>query len=147
MSERPTDPGALRAHASACDACRISPPALEGIETILASGAVRVDAEMLSRRVVARLQPELTRRAREEYWRQVAVAVLIGLVPLPAVALYNAYVLRLAYQLIATVLPAGLAGYLIATYVAFLVLLFAVTYAAVPVLIGRQGRFGTAQPT
>ena len=142
MTETPVRHGALRAHVAECEACRADPPPVEGIEAVLAAAA-SADPTALSRRTMVRMQPELARRARAVYWRAVTAAVLVGLVPLPVVLLYNAYVLRLVYQLMAAVLPVSVAGYLVVTYAAFAVLLYGVTYAAVPVLMGRRHRIGT----
>jgi len=147
MSERTPLYNALRAHAADCEACRADLLPVERVAARLEADCVAVDVSALSQRTLERLQPALARRARAEYQRQVAAALLVGLVPLPAIALYNAYVLRLLYHLMAIVLPVGVAGYLVATYAAFLVLLFAMTYAAVPVLMGRQHRLGSAVAT
>jgi len=59
-------------------------------------------------------------------------------VPLPAVLAYDAYLLRVAYGLISALLPAALAAYLIFGYAAFLVLLFATTYATIPVFLANR---------
>lgn len=148
MTEVPPNHGALRDHVADCAACRADPPPLDGLEAVLGGGDIGgIDVRRFSRRVVERLQPELSRRARAVYRREVAAAVLVGVLPLPAVLLYNAYVLHLVYHLIALVLPGGVAAYLVATYAAFLVLLYGVTYAAVPLLMGRHDRMGAAAPT
>jgi hypothetical protein len=65
----------------------------------------------------------------------VSIAVLASLLPLPGVLAYNAYVLQAAYSLASTVLPTALVAYLVLSYAAFLTLLFALTYAAIPLLL------------
>ena len=57
---------------------------------------------------------------------------------MPGVLAYNAYVLRLAYDLLSTLLPTTLAAYMVISYGAFLVLLFAATYAAIPLLVVQR---------
>lgn len=143
MSRSVTRDG-LRGHVLACETCRAKPPPVEKIEAVLAAGRVGVDVGALSQRTMVQLRPELTRRARRAYGREVAAAVLVGLLPLPAVLLYNAYVLSLVYRAATMVLPAGVALYVVATYAAFLVLLCGITYAAVPLLMGRQYRWSAA---
>lgn len=97
-----------------------------------------IDVAALSRHTFARLQPELQRQAIAAGWRRVAMGVLLALLPLPLVLAYNAYLLRLAYDFLSTLLPATLAAYLVLSYGASLVLLFATTYAAIPLLVQRS---------
>lgn len=127
----------LTAHLAECDACRETSPPVDRIASLLDQVTVDLDHTLLSQRVVAQLQPLLQRRALIATWRRVALGVLLSLVPLVAVLAYDAYFLRTAYDLLSTILPAAFAAYLIASYAAFLVLLFSVTYAAIPVLVAR----------
>jgi anti-sigma factor RsiW len=128
---------ALAAHVEDCDACRSTPPATDRIASLLHAATVHVDVEALSQQVVERVRPELLRLARAAFWRQVALALAIALLPLPAVVAYDTYLLGVAYGVISAVLPAAFAAYLILTYAAFLALLFATTYAAIPVILDR----------
>lgn len=128
---------ALEAHVAECDPCRDLPPPIERIAMLLNAGVVPIDAGALSRRTLLRLQPELVRLGGTLLWRKAVAALLLALVPLPAVLTYDAYVLRGAYALVSALLPATLAAYLIFSYAAFLVLLFATTYAAIPVLLAN----------
>jgi hypothetical protein len=129
----------LTAHAADCDACQRAPLPVERLADVLAAGAVGVDPTRLSQLALARVRAELEWCARRAFWRRVAVGMLLSLVPLPAVLAYDAYVLRLAYDLVCVLLPAGLAAYLVLSYAASLALLFALTYAAIPLLVERSG--------
>ncbi len=135
----------LRAHAADCEECEREGPAVEesAVERLAghmsAGGDVPVDPAGLSRTAMARLGPELQARAARAYWRRVLQVGVAALAPLPAVLAYDAYALRFAYEIIARVLPQAMATYLIASYAALLALLFATTYAAIPLLVERSG--------
>lgn len=128
----------LAAHVEECDLCREGSLPLDRIAGFLSASAVEVDVAAMSQRTVMRLGPELERRARVALWRRVAAGVLWAVLPLPAVLLYNAYVLRVAYHAVSELLPAAFAAYLLLSYAAFLVLLFAATYAAIPICLARS---------
>jgi hypothetical protein len=123
----------LAAHAAVCDECRSGPLPLEHLVTLLNVDAVEIDSSGLSRRALARVRPALQRRALAASGRR----VLLSLLPLPAVLAYDAYFLNVVYHAVAVLLPAALAAYLVLSYGAVLVLLFALTYAAIPVLVMR----------
>ena len=147
MSERddrsqPGSAAVFATHAAECENCRATPPPLDRITAMLNASVVAVDATGLSRRTLAQLQPELARRAMAGLWRRVAVALLPALVPLPLVLAYDAYLLRMAYALVSALVPASVAAYLIFSYAAFLVLLFATTYAAIPVFLAKRSAAG-----
>ena len=91
-----------------------------------------------SQRALAGLRPELQRLATHAYWRRVAATLLRALVPLPLIATYNLLLLRVWYLAIHALLPAAMATYLVLSYSAFLILLFALTYAAIPLLLARS---------
>ena len=74
----------------------------------------------------------------KSWWRKVAVALLLALVPLPVVLAYDAYLLRVAYELISALLPARVAAYLVFGDAAFLLLLFATTYATIPLFFANR---------
>jgi hypothetical protein len=148
-SGAPAGAAALGAHVAECERCAAAAPPVQRIAAILTVSAVPVDPAGLSRRTLTALRPELARRTRAALWRQVAAALLLALVPLPVVLAYDAYLLRAAYEVASTLVPATVAGYLILSYAAFLVLLFATTYAAIPVLLAQRmagGRRALARP-
>ena len=124
----------LAAHVDACEDCRTQPPALDRIAVRLDRDAVDVDAAALSRLVALRLHPALQRRA----WQRAFLRLLLALIPLPAVLAYDIYVLGVAYDVVRSLLPTAVAAYLVLSYGALLLLLFALTYAAVPLLVARD---------
>ncbi len=128
----------LAAHVEECDSCREAPPPLDRIASFLGPGGVEVDVTPMSQRTVMRLRPELERRARMALVRRVAAGVLLAVLPMPAVLLYNTYVLRIVYHAVSGFLPASFAAYLLLSYAAFLMLLFAATYAAIPICLARR---------
>ena len=129
---------ALATHLQECEACQTSAPPIDRIATLLDASVVEVDAATLSRRLLLRAQPELQRRAAWVFGRQVMAAVLVALLPLPVVLAYDAYLLHLIYNVVSWLLPAPVASYVVLSYAAFLALLFALTYATVPVLLARR---------
>lgn len=135
----PPDPadGHLRlaAHVDDCDACRDQPPPLDLISAALSRSQPAIDAAMLSARTLASLQPELARLASRAWWKRVAAVLLPALLPLPLVLAYDAYLLRLAYGVLTWVIPEPVATYFVFSYAALLVLIFAATYAAIPLLV------------
>ena len=136
----------LSTHSADCAECQDAPLPIDRIAALLDGPAPNLDAAALSRHTFVRLQPELQRRAMVIGWRRVGVAVLLSLLPLPLVLAYNAYLLRLAYDLLSILLPTTLAAYLVFSYAAFLVLLFATTYAAIPLLIVQRSIERPAAP-
>jgi hypothetical protein len=128
----------LTAHRVGCPECREAPLPLDHLATLLEDAAPDIDTAAFSRHAFARLQPELQRRATVIGWQRIAVGVLLSLLPLPFVLAYNAYCLRLAYDYLSALLPATIAAYLVLSYAASLLLLFAATYAAIPVLLAQR---------
>jgi len=130
----------LAAHATNCDACRNEPLPLDRLAARLNASRVDIDSTNLSRRALARLQPELERRALAAAWPRMLRGLLLSLLPLPLVVAFDAYFLNIVYGLVSALLPATLAAYLVVSYGALLVLLFALTYSAIPLLVMRSGR-------
>jgi hypothetical protein len=128
----------LTAHGADCADCHETPLPLDQLATLLEEAALDINPAALSRHAFARLQPELQRRATKIGWQQVAIGVLLSLLPLPFVLAYNAYFLRLVYDYLSALLPASIAAYLVLSYAASLLLLFAATYAAIPVLLVQR---------
>ena len=141
MSEHPPQdtPGVARlaAHAAECEACQAAPLPMNRIAILLDAAEVRLDAAALSARVMVRLRREL-RLAGGVSWRAVALVLLRAVLPLPAVVAVDAYVLWTAYALGKAILPGPLVAYVVLSYAALLLLLFGLTYAAVPLLVARQ---------
>ena len=130
----------LAAHAADCEACHASPLPLEQLAVRLNASPVHIDATALSRRVLLQLQPELEHLALAASWPRMLRGLLLSLLPLPLVVAVDAYFLSLVYGLVSALVPAALAAYLVLSYGAVLVLLFAMTYAAIPLLVMHGGR-------
>jgi hypothetical protein len=137
----------LAAHVADCESCVASPPSIQRIAAALDAGADPPQPGLLSARALARLRPELEHLASMAWWRQVAACVLLASLPLPAVVVYDAYVLRALYDLLLAVLPSGVAFYVLASYAAILLLLFALSYAAIPILLARPAGHRAPVPT
>lgn len=137
-ADTPGNVDALQRHVEECDECRAAPPTIARVATLLNASVVPIDLMALSRRTLLQLQPEVARLGAAVLWRRVAAAVLLAVVPLPAVLAYDAYLLRTLYGLVSALLPATLAAYLIFGYAAFLMLLFGTTYAAIPVFLAGR---------
>lgn len=134
----------LAAHAEECVQCRAAPLPTDRIAMLLSATEVGVEPAVLSARALARLRREL-RVNRPVAYGAVAGGLLRALLPLPAVAAVDAYMLWLAYSYGATLLPRPLVAYWVWSYAAVLVLLFALTYAALPLFLVRQ-QSGCARP-
>ena len=128
----------LSTHHADCTECQDAPLPLDRIAAALEATVPAIDAAALSRQAFAQLQPELQRRAMAVGWRRIAIGVLLSLLPLPLVLAYNAYLLHMVYDLLSSLLPAAIAAYLVLSYGAFLLLLFATTYAAIPLLMAHR---------
>jgi hypothetical protein len=128
----------LTAHSADCAECKNTPLPLDRIAAVFEAAVPAIDAAALSRQTFAQLQPELQRRALAGSWRRVAIGVLLSLLPLPLVLACNAYLLHVVYEVLSNLLPAAIAAYLVLSYGAFLLLLFATTYAAIPLLMAHQ---------
>ena len=93
----------------------------------------------LSNAMLRAATPLLARQARPD-WRALARALVVALVPLPAILALDVVMVRGAYDLLHLLLPAALSAYVAFNYAALLALLLGFTYAAVPVLAARQAR-------
>lgn len=134
----------LAEHVANCPHCRteaVDPARVAGLLDPLPAG---LKVTLLSQQTLAALRPELARRSLIRWRRRVAVSVLWAMLPLPLILVYDAYVLRTAYELLQAVLPSGVALYVLATYTSVLSLLFALTYAAIPILLARSAGSGDA---
>jgi hypothetical protein len=140
-TEPTTERGAerLAAHARDCAACAGQEPPLARIAATLNRGGVTVDPMRLSAATLWRLRPELERLATRALWRQIGAVFVAALTPLPLVLAYDAYLLRLLYGLSSALLPEPVAAYLVTSYAAVLLLLFAATYAAIPLVMAPGG--------
>lgn len=128
----------LREHIADCAACGEAPLPIDPIASALDSSVCAVDARLLSKRLMAEARPLLHRVAMRRFWRQVAAVIVVALTPLPVILAYDAYLLRLLHIAATSLLPGPLATYLVASYAASLLFLFALSYAAIPILMARN---------
>ncbi|MGH7895152.1 MAG: hypothetical protein ACREQL_10820 [Candidatus Binatia bacterium] len=91
-------------------------------------------------RVLASAAPLLALYARRAAWRTWLPPLAAALVPLPFGLAFDLVVLRAMYVLLTSLLPPMLGTYLVAQYALVLLLVLALTYAAIPVLAERQWR-------
>lgn len=129
----------LAAHVAECRDCGEAKPPIDAIATLLDTGGGGIDATALSAATLERLRPELARIGARAGWRRTVAALLWGLLPLPAVVAYDAYFLRGVYAAVSALVSAPVAAYLVLNQAALLVLLFALTYAAIPLFLMRAG--------
>ena len=127
----------IAAHRRGCAECRREPLEEAAVAAALARSAPSVDAGGLSSLALARVSGELAARGREVFRRQVIVVLLLALVPLPGMLVFGVYALRLACQMIATVLPAAVAEYLAVSYGLSALVVLTASYATIPVLLER----------
>lgn len=131
-------PDALAEHVSECAECAVTPEEAARMRAALGRERLDFDAALLSRRVAEMLAPELARLAARAFRRRVAFYLLLALVPLPLMLAYDAFVLRLVFGLLSTVLPQAVVLYLVASMALSGLLVIASVYAAIPLLVHRQ---------
>ncbi len=127
----------LQRHVDECDSCRQEGLPIQQIDTLLGSSRVDIDAASLSRQALSVGQTALQAIVLRRFRRQVAVVVMLALVPLPFVLLYDAVLLRLLHTAASSLLSGTMANYIIFMHASLLLFLFAASYAAIPVLVAR----------
>ena len=111
----------------------------DGITRLLDGYVVPAPPPALTAGMLRAAAPLLARHARPS-WRALARALVVALVPLPAILALDVVMVRGAYDLLHLLLPAALSAYVAFNYAALLALLLGLTYAAVPVVAARQAR-------
>jgi hypothetical protein len=144
ISERPDN--ALRAHARECDECRGAAVPIDELADRLGAGTTEIDVARLSQLTLARVAPELHARAQQVFWRRVARALGIGLVPLPLLLAADLWALGRLYAVAVDWMPFGLAVDFVLTYAISLLALFGSAYAVIPLLLAHQVREPDVQP-
>jgi hypothetical protein len=134
------DAAAAAAHLAGCARCRMERADVERVRGVLAAAPEPVPPPGLAARVLRAAAPLLARNARRATWPAVARALVAALLPLPLIAFFDWQIVRTAHAVLSRVLPDALSFYLVFNYTATLVLLLALTYAAVPILVERQAR-------
>ena len=128
------------AHLAACPRCGAERAAVEGLERTLAAAPGPTPPPGLAPGVLGAAEPLLARNARRAAWPTFARALAAALLPLPAILLFDFYLVRAAFALLTTILPTALGAYLAFNYAATLALLLALTYAAIPIFVEHQVR-------
>jgi hypothetical protein len=90
--------------------------------------------------MLAAASPLLAVHARRTSPRAWLPPLAVALLPLPLVVVANVALARVLHAVLSLVLPDVVSTYLVAQHALFVLLLAAVTYAAVPVLADRQAR-------
>jgi len=126
------------AHVAGCAGCREETEALRLASRALAAGGAPAPPPALARSVLRAAEPLLAANARRTARRALARAVAAALLPLPAILLLDAWVVRTAHSLLSAVLPAAVSFYMVFNYTVLLAFLLALTYGAVPILAARQ---------
>lgn len=98
------------------------------------------DPAALSRRVLARVAPELAARARAAYRRQLARTLALALLPLPFVVAAETWLLGWLWDVAAAWLPSGVAVTLVGSYALALLVGLGLAYAAIPLLLAPHLR-------
>ena len=138
LAPRPRGAAAIRDHVRDCDECG-ELPAIALARAL--DGAARPQPNPgLAARTAAVCAAELETVRRASFWPRVARSLLPALIPLPLVLAYQAWALGWLHDLLRLLFADGVATWVVGSYAAFLALLFAATYAAIPVLLDRSGR-------
>jgi len=130
----------LREHARDCAECNEAPLPLNILSAALDRDEAPQAVLTLSRRVLEAATPLLALHAKRAYRKRLALSLVLTLGPLPVVAVFDVYMLREAYGVLSGWLPAPLAAWILVGYATMLLLLCALTYAALPLYIARPPR-------
>ena len=130
--------GEAAAHVHGCARCREHEAALAAVATALGASPAPGVPTGLTAQVLAAAAPLLAvNAARAVRWRLVR-ALAAGLAPLPAILVFDFWLVRAGYDLLTRFLPDALSLYVVANWVGFLAFLLALTYGAIPFLAARQ---------
>lgn len=130
----------LREHARDCAECDAAPLPLSIVSSALDRDEAPRVVVTLSRRVLEAATPLLTLHAKRAYRKRLAQSLVLTLGPLPVIAVFDVYMLREAYGVLSGWLPAPLVAWILVGYATMLLLLCALTYAALPLFIARPPR-------
>ncbi len=127
-------------HLATCADCGAALADVRRVTHALAADDVPAPSPSLSARVRIAAEPLLAARRRRVDWLRIAAAVAAAILPLPLILAIDWWVVTQAHQLLSSVLPDAVSLFLVGNYTALLALLLTLTYAAVPLLAGRQLR-------
>jgi hypothetical protein len=138
---------AERAHVDGCPRCGALAPDLALLAPDRRVGAP-APPSALTARVLLAAQPLLDGHARTAQraratlqldGRQLATALLPAILLFPLIVLADVVLLRSVHGVLATLLPATLTTYLVASYATLLAALVCLTFGAIPLIVQRQG--------
>jgi hypothetical protein len=135
----PLDPAAT-AHLEACTRCSEDAGPVRSVAGTLSADAAPPPPPGLAPRVLRAAAPLLAARARRARRRALAVALAVALAPLPLIIAIDVRLAMGGYHLLRSIMPAALSAYLVFNWTATVVLLLALTYAAIPILVDQQLR-------
>ncbi len=127
----------LRAHVESCPRCAGEEISVQAIAKCLAAAGGEFDSELLSRTVLRVARPELRTAAARHLRQAVARTLLLSALPLVVVLACDWFVLGALRDFLALLVPRSVATGVAFGYGAAVALLFATTYAAVPILLDR----------
>ncbi len=131
-------------HLAICASCREEQAGLARLASALAFEEPPAPPPGLVARTLAAAAPLLDEHARAVRaraalsWRRLALALAPAVLVLPVLVAADVWLLRSAYELLATLLPAPLTAYLVGSYALLLAALLFFTFAAIPLLVQRQ---------
>ena len=106
------------------------------LASAFAQRQVRLDATVLSARVLAAAAPELA--ARAAFWPRLVRVLGIALMPLPLLLAANAALVVWLYGVAEVWLPHGLALYVAGSYAVAALVGLGLSYASIPLLLARR---------
>ena len=130
--------GTFERHRSECAECREDADAasrLRALDAMFAAQAEPGDVERLSAAVLAAAAPVLQAAERKRFRRRVAAGLAAALVPAPFIFMYSKWLLGRLHDLLVALFAPGVADFVVGGYAACLLLVFSLTYAAIPILI------------
>jgi len=128
----------LREHTEECESCHQAPLPIDRIDAVLRASPLQIDVGAMSAQAFTAAQHTLHSMTLRSFWRQVAAVVVVALLPLPVIMAYDAFLLQLLHTAVSTLFSGPMATYIVFTYAASLLFLFAASYAAIPVLMARS---------
>ncbi len=128
---------ALEDHVTSCEVCESDPIDLAAAEALLCSLSSVRPSDASTEALLRMARVELARNAAWVQRRRITAAIALAMLPLPLIAFYGVAVVSFVGSVAAKLLPESVAAYVTTAYAASIVLVYASTYAAVPLLLDR----------
>ncbi|MBC8291703.1 MAG: hypothetical protein H8E45_00905 [Proteobacteria bacterium] len=140
IDDRRTPWQVVEEHLLHCDECSTGQQDLSALARILNdSPGPPLDAELLRDRCLAALTPRLEHLSTPARYKRLLAALSPALLPLPLSLAWAAWLLVQLHGVVSAWLPGEVATLLVAGQAAAVSLLFAATYAALPLLLEQSG--------